>query len=172
MRISIHNAQRRFRLDTAALKRLTLALAGLAQAFSRNSGRRATSGRASPTGAVPWQEVTVHLLNDAASAEVNAAILAHEGATDVITQRYEPLPGEPDGLIGELFVNVEWAARVASRRAGWSADRELALYLAHGCDHLTGADDHTPAERARMRRRELAWLKRLPLTPLFQTGNL
>ena len=28
----------------------------------------------------------------------------------------------------------------AAPRAGWSADRELALYLAHGFDHLTGAD--------------------------------
>jgi len=158
MRISIHNAQRRFTLDTAALKRLTLALAGLARARLPNEPA--------------WQEVTIHLLDDAGIAPVNTAIMAHGGSTDAITQRYEPVPGEPDGLVGELFVNVERAARAAPRRAAWSADRELALYLAHGFDHLTGADDHTPAERARMRRRELAWLKRLPLTPLFQTGKL
>ncbi len=161
MRIILHNAQRRFKLDAAALKRLAQALAGLAQARLR--------------GEPAWQEVTVYLLDDAGIAPVNAAIMAHEGATDVITQRYEPVPGEPDGLLGELFVNVERAARAAraaSRRALWSVDRELALYLAHGFDHLTGADDRTPAERARMRRRELAWLKRLPLTPLFQTGKL
>ena len=158
MRISIHNAQRRFKLDTAALKRLAAAFAKLAQARQ--------------PGEPPWREVTIHLLDDAGIAPVNAAIMAHDGPTDVITQRYEPCPGEPDGLIGELFVNVERAARVAPRRAGWSSDRELALYLAHGCDHLTGADDGTPAERTLMRRRELAWLRRLPLTPLFQTSNL
>ena len=158
MRIFIHNAQRRFKLDAAALKRLAAALAGLAQ--TRLPGEPA------------WREVTIHLLDDAGIAPVNAAIMAHDGATDVITQRYEPCPGEPDGLIGELFVNVERAVRVAPRRAGWSADRELALYLAHGCDHLTGADDGTPAERILMRRRELTWLRRLPLTPLFQTSNL
>ncbi len=169
MRIAIQNAQRRFKLDTAALKRLALALAELAQTHGERW--RATSGRASP-GEPPWREVTIHLLNDAGIAQVNAAILAHEGATDVITQRYEPIPGEPGGLTGELFVSVEHAARTAPRRAGWSVDRELALYLAHGFDHLTGADDRTPSERARMRRRELAWLRRLPLTPLFQTGNM
>jgi len=158
MRISIHNAQRRFKFDTAALKRLAVALAEFAQMRTPNGP--------------PWREVAIHLLDDAGIAPVNAAIMAHDGATDVITQRYEPCPGEPDGLIGELFVNVERAARVAPRRAGWSADRELALYLAHGCDHLTGADDDTPDERALMRRRELAWLRRLPLTPLFQTSNL
>ena len=158
MRIILHNAQRRFKLDTAALKRLALALAGLAQA--RLPGEPA------------WREVTVHLLDDAGIAPVNAAIMAHEGAADVVTQRYDTIPGEPDGLTGELFVNVERAVCAAPRRADWSADRELALYLAHGFDHLTGADDRTPAERTRMRRRELAWLKRLPLTPLIQTGKL
>ena len=157
MNVTLHNAQRRFRLDAAALRRLALALGALAQA------RR--------PGEPPWRDVTVHLLDDAGIAPVNAAIMAHDGPTDVITQRYEPCPGEPDGLIGELFVNVARAA-AAPRRAGWTRDRELALYLAHGFDHLTGADDGTPAERARMRRRELAWLKRLALTPLFQTGKL
>jgi rRNA maturation RNase YbeY len=158
MRLLLNNAQRRYTLDTAALKRLALALAGFAQARVP----------AEPE----WQEVTIHLLDDAGIAPVNAAIMAHEGATDVITQRYDTLPGEPDGLTGELFVNVQRAVSAAPRRAGWSADQELALYLAHGCDHLTGADDRAPAERARMRRRELAWLKRLPLTPLFQTGKI
>jgi rRNA maturation RNase YbeY len=124
------------------------------------------------TGEAPWREVTVHLLDDAGIAPVNRAIMGHEGATDVITQRYEPVPGEPPGLIGELFVNVACARRAAPRRAGWSADRELALYFAHGCDHLTGADDCTSRGRALMRRRELAWLRRLSLTPLFRSGKL
>lgn len=152
MKIVIHNDQRLFKLDTFALKHVASALSESAQTFAMN-------GR--------WQEVTLHLLDDAGIAPINKAIMAHEGATDVITQRYEPLPGEPDGLIGELFVNVERAFRFAPRRTGWSVDRELALYLAHGFDHLAGADDRTPPERARMRRRELTWLKRLALTPLF-----
>jgi rRNA maturation RNase YbeY len=158
MKLTVHQAQRRFRVNTAAVRRLALALA--------EQARRRMPGEP------PWRDVTLHLLDDAGIAEVNAAILSHEGATDVITQRYEPIPGEPDGLVGELFVNVERAAQIGARRAGWSADRELALYVAHGCDHLTGADDGTPAERAAMRRRELAWLRRLALTPHAQTSTL
>jgi len=169
MRISIHNAQRRFKLDTVALKRLAAALAELAQ--TQCGRRHAASGRGSPS-ADPWREVTVHLLDDAGIAPVNAAIMAHGGSTDVITQRYDPIPGEPGGLTGELFVNVERAARAVRRRGTWSDDRELALYLAHGFDHLTGADDGTQAGRSRMRRRELGWLKLVALTPLFQTGKL
>jgi ssRNA-specific RNase YbeY (16S rRNA maturation enzyme) len=55
-----------------------------------------------------------------------------------------------------VFVNAE-RARAEGLRRGGVAD-ELALYIAHGCDHLAGASDRTPAGRARMRRREQAWL--------------
>ena len=158
MRISIHNAQRRFKIDAVALRRLAVALAELA--------------RARQFSETPWREMTVYLLDDAGIVPINQAVMRHDGATDVVTQRYEPLPGEPPGLIGEIFVNVERACRAAPRRRGWSADRELALYLAHGIDHLTGADDRAPAGRARMRRRELAWLRKLSLTPLFRTDNI
>ena len=158
MRVSVCNRQRGCSVNVAAVKRLVRGLVELASARSPEEA--------------PWREVTIHLLDDAGIAPVNLAIMGHEGATDVITQRYEPVPGEPDGLIGELFVNVQYACNAATRRAGWSADREVALYLAHGCDHLSGADDHESRERAAMRRRELAWLKRLPLTPLFQSDIL
>lgn len=109
--------------------------------------------------ATPWHEVTIHLVHDAMSAEVNAAILGHEGPTDVITQRYEPFPGEPEGLIGELYVNLDEAARASERLGTTTFEEETVLYIAHGCDHLTDADDATPAERAAMRRRDLRWMR-------------
>ena len=108
---------------------------------------------------IPWREVTVHLLHDTLSARANAAILGHEGPTDVITQRYESLPGEPPGLVGELFVNVDEAARASARLGTTTLEEEVVLYIAHGCDHLTGADDATPAERRAMRRRDLRWMR-------------
>ncbi len=154
MTLTFLNVQRRYRLDTAALRRLALSLAARAQASALERE--------------PWREVAVHLLDDASIAPVNATVLGHTGATDVITQRYQACPGEPAGLVGELFVNVERAVRAAARRPGWSPDRELALYLAHGLDHLAGADDQTPAARARMRRRELRWLRLTPAAALFR----
>lgn len=158
MRVSVSNRQRVCAIDVPAVKRLVRCFAEMAQARMPEE--------------VLWREVTVHLLDDVGIAPVNLAVMGHDGATDVITQRYDSIPGEPDGLIGELFVNVQYAREKASRRAGWSADREFALYLAHGCDHLSGADDLEPRERAAMRRRELAWLRRIPLTPLFQSDIL
>lgn len=107
----------------------------------------------------PFHEVTVVLQNDAQSDEAHRAIMNVEGATDVITQGYEAIPPEPEGVYGELYVNCDQALRVAPKRKGWSATKELLLYVAHGMDHLSGADDHLPEDYARMRRRELKWLK-------------
>ena len=110
---------------------------------------------------VPFRAVTVILQDDAFSAEVHEAINGAAGATDVITQRYDAMPGESEGVYGELYVNVDQALRVAPKRRNWSPAKELLLYVAHGMDHLSGADDLNPLDYDRMRRRELGWLKEL-----------
>ena len=110
---------------------------------------------------VPFRAVTVILQDDAFSAEVHEAINGAAGATDVITQRYDTMPGEAEGVYGELYVNVDQALRVAPKRRNWSPAKELLLYVAHGIDHLSGADDLNPRDYDRMRRRELSWLKEL-----------
>lgn len=140
MRLVIVNRQRQVRVQPANLRRVARGLARLASADHR------------------WREVTLLLVDDEGSAQANHAVLGHAGPTDVITQRYEPLPGEQAGLVGEIIVNVQRAAAAAPHRRGWNASRELALYVAHGCDHLNGEDDSTPGGRRRMRRRELRWL--------------
>jgi len=120
--------------------------------FAARSGRRV---------GVAFREVAVILQNDAFSAETHRAINGAEGPTDVTTQRYDAMPGEAPGVYGELYVNVDHARRAAPRRRGWSIARELLLYIAHGMDHLSGADDLSSADYARMRRRELGWIAAL-----------
>ena len=110
---------------------------------------------------VPFRAVTVILQDDAFSEEVHRAINGAEGATDVVTQRYDAMPGEAPGVYGELYVNCDQALRVAPRRRGWCPAKELLLYVAHGMDHLSGADDLEPSDYARMRRRELHWLAQI-----------
>ena len=107
---------------------------------------------------VPFRAVTVILQDDAFSAEVHEAINGAKGPTDVITQRYDAIPGESEGIYGELYVNTDQALRVAPKRRGWSPAKELLLYVAHGMDHLSGADDSKPKDYDRMRRRELGWM--------------
>lgn len=121
-----------------------------ARFFAERSRRRAGG---------TWHEVTVHLVRDAESDAMHRAIMGIAGATDVITQAYDAIPPEEPGLLGELFVNVDQALRAAPKRHGWCPAKELLLYIAHGMDHLSGADDHSSADYARMRRRELAWIR-------------
>ena len=99
-------------------------------------------------------------MDDAGMAEANGALLGHEGPTDVITVRYHAIPGQNEsGDIGELYINVDRAVQAAHAAGRWAPGRELALYIAHGCDHLAGQDDATPKQQSRMRRRELRWLR-------------
>ena len=119
------------------------------------------ASRSSERVGIPFREVSVVLQDDAASDEAHRAVMGVEGATDVITQGFHAMPGEEPGIYGELYVNCERALSAAPRRRGWSPAKELLLYVAHGMDHLSGADDRSPSDYARMRRRELRWLREL-----------
>lgn len=143
----------RIQIDGKLLRSLGLAKADLKAAaafFATKSCARI---------GVPFRAVTVILQDDAFSAEVHEAINGAKGPTDVITQRYDAMPGEREGVYGELYVNVDQALRVAPKRRGWSPAKELLLYVAHGMDHLSGADDLKPRDYDRMRRRELEWIR-------------
>lgn len=68
---------------------------------------------------------------------------------------------EPDrGPDAELYVSVDMAQRVAAER-GAALDRELILYVVHGCLHLCGHDDHDDEDRAAMRAAEKRVMQRL-----------
>ena len=121
------------------------------------------AARSSARIGVPFRAVTVILQDDTFSAEVHEAINGAKGPTDVITQRYDAMPGEAEGVYGELYINADQALRVAPKRRGWSSAKELLLYVAHGMDHLSGADDLKPRDYDKMRRRELGWLRGLSL---------
>ena len=107
---------------------------------------------------IPFREVTVVLQDDESSAEVHLAVNGAEGPTDAITQGYDPMPGEEPGVYGEVYVNCDRALSAAPKRRNWSPAKELLLYIAHGIDHLSGADDFSPCDYSRMRRRELSWI--------------
>jgi probable rRNA maturation factor len=103
-------------------------------------------------------DVSLVLATDARMASVNERYLHHRGPTDVITFPYSE-PGETP-LVCEILVSVETAARVAGER-GHALPSEVALYVVHGLLHACGFDDHAPADRRRMRRREAKHLKAL-----------
>ena len=139
VKIHLLNRQRSLPVRPAALRRLIRTLAS----------------RAFPAEP-PCGELTVVLTDDAAMPAYKAGCFGVRAQTDVVTQAYAAVPGVC-AATAELIVNAERAREEGRRRAGGPA-RELALYLAHGLDHLAGRDDDTPARRRAMRRRETAWL--------------
>jgi probable rRNA maturation factor len=105
-----------------------------------------------------WGTISLVLTDNDQIRRLNGLYFNRHQPTDVISFRYHPLPDEVNLADGEIIINVERAIEVGPRWGG--VNRELALYLAHGCDHLTGAGDASDTERYCMRRRELRWLRR------------
>lgn len=112
---------------------------------------------------IAFARVTVVLTRDAGMRVLKQAHFGEDVVTDVISLDYAPLPGEGVGdSQADVYINVQQACRAAAlyqRRPAGAVARELALYLAHGIDHLRGGDDATPRGRASMRRRDLRWVK-------------
>lgn len=103
-----------------------------------------------------WDEITVVIVDNQQSHEINRMHLMHDYPTDVITYTLPPMPGEKS-FTGEIIVNADYAAEHKGRK--FHFEKEVALYIAHGFDHLSGANDIESADRNKMRRRELRWLK-------------
>ena len=145
MDIEIANRQTCVQIRIPSLRRL---VAGLLQEVQRTMKGS------------EWRSLSILLTDDSGIADVNRRYFLKCEPTDVISFRYVA-PGAAAAFDGELVVNAQCAASEGRRRGG--LERELALYIAHGCNHLTGENDDTPRRRARMRRRELRWLSRSPV---------
>lgn len=142
MKLSIANMQKAHRVNISALKRL---FAQMAQNLCNM------------TPGTRWSALSLVLTDNSGIRRIKNDYMHIAEVTDVIAFRYDPLPGETGSAWGDIFVNVERAVEYGQLYGGSS--RELALYVAHGCDHLAGEVDDSSAGYVRMRRRELRWLK-------------
>jgi probable rRNA maturation factor len=122
-RIIIRNAQRKLRVDAAALS----AFADAALCVCR-----ATEAPAMHV-LDDFEEITVALVSDRRISELHKRFMNIAGATDVLTFDH-----------GEIVVSVETAERNAKEYQS-STEAEIRLYIVHGMLHLIGFDDTTPA---------------------------
>lgn len=134
MNIQIENRQKKLPIDLPKLKRLTNSLASLAK--------------------VSLGEVTLIIVDDDGCAPINETAVGHSGPTDVITLFYPAIPGDVTGDTSEIILNAECALQ---QKPEAPLD-ELAFYLAHAFNHLSGHNDDTPSKRTAMHRRERRWL--------------
>ena len=121
----------------------------------------------------PHDTLDIVLVDSPTISEINETFLHHQGSTDVITFDYRDettLPQEENPVSGEIFVCLE-VANDAAARHGTTFSEEVVLYCAHGMLHLAGLDDHSAADRAKMRSAEArvmaALRQRFVLTDLF-----
>ncbi len=147
MKTSILNQQKNLPVQIQKLKRLSDWLGGKLEGV---------------TAPARWSEVCIVLVDDEGITRTNREYFGKNRPTDVISFRYDPVPGENAAWSGDLMVNVDRAVQAGPEHKG--IDYELALYIAHGFDHLSGAEDDTDATRKKMRATETAWLR--------EAGNL
>ncbi len=143
MNILVSNRQKISRPNLPSIRRL--------MSFFMDQARRRDTRQARA-------DLSLVLMDDAGMMLINRLYLDRADVTDVISFSWPPGSGRAGRCAGEVFVNVQRA--VAEGRKRWSAQRELALYMAHGCDHVSGESDRLKKGRLRMRRRELRWLKK------------
>ncbi len=110
-----------------------------------------------------WTELSLVFMDDQIR-DLNREWFKKDTVTDVISFAY---PAEAS--TGEVIVNVQQAFEEGQLRT--SPDHELALYIAHGCHHLMGAEDDTPERKKSMLDLEQKWVEesmmRLTCGPFF-----
>lgn len=107
-------------------------------------------------------DLTLHLVNARAMAELNQMHLGHEGPTDVITLDYAAKEAQlsANSVAGEIFVCTDVVVEQA-RMFGVTWEEELARYIIHGILHLCGHDDRRAKQRSAMKREETRLLREL-----------
>lgn len=113
--------------------------------------------------AIDWRELSIVCCDDRIR-DLNRQWFGKASVTDVISFAYTD--GE---ACGEIIVNLQQAVEEGKLRE--SPDHELALYIAHGCHHLMGAEDDTPGRKRAMLDLESDWIREAHslaiLHPLF-----
>ena len=105
-------------------------------------------------------KVTLAFVDNAHIHRLNKQFLDHDEPTDVLTFPYTE-PGAKK-LEGEVVIGYGVATEYAADR-GHDVGLELRLYVVHGCLHLCGYDDTTPAASKEMRAMEREYLRALGL---------
>lgn len=90
--------------------------------------------------------LSIVMVNDDRSRQINRSYLNHDYATDVLAFLYDD---EEDAVWGEMIINVEKAAE-QSEEYGVSFENELARLMIHGLLHLIGFDDIEHEAQKRM----------------------
>ncbi|MEA5457754.1 rRNA maturation RNase YbeY [Arcicella sp. LKC2W] len=86
--------------------------------------------------------------------KINVEYLEHDTYTDIITFDNSE---DDDVIEGDIFVSIE-RVKENSQTLNTVFEDELKRVIVHGLLHLCGYDDHTPEDKAEMRRLESEYI--------------
>jgi probable rRNA maturation factor len=94
-------------------------------------------------------EINLLIVGGRAGRRFNREFRGLDYATNVLSFRYEPLPGERSALLGELVICAPVVAREAAEQGKRPLDHYAHLTV-HGVLHLLGYDHETERDAGRM----------------------
>ena len=98
---------------------------------------------------LPSGIINLALVDDAQSQRLNREYSGNDYPTDVLSFNYLETGEAIEGVIGEIAISLETAARQADE-AGIKLDEEVALLCLHGVLHIGGYDHGDVAGREQM----------------------
>ena len=109
---------------------------------------------------VPLNELTVIFCSDPYLRKINKKFLQHDYNTDVITF---PLSENGEPVVGEIYVSPV-RVRENARIYKSPYHTEMHRVVIHGALHLCGYLDHTPRQKALIRKKEDQYLEMIGST--------
>ena len=97
----------------------------------------------------PWRELNILIVDAATGRRYNNEFRGRDYATNVLSFPYEPAPGEPVGLLGDLVICAPVVAREALEQ-GKSTRDHFAHLTIHGVLHLLGHDHENDSDAEKM----------------------
>lgn len=105
-------------------------------------------------------EVTVRVVDENESAELNKTYRHKQGPTNVLSFPFEKPAQVETPLLGDLVICAPVVAREADQQAK-TTEAHWAHMIIHGCLHLLGYDHETPEQATEMEAREVSILQAL-----------
>ena len=100
-------------------------------------------------------EINFIFCSDDYLLSLNQQYLDHNYFTDILTFDYRDTSNQP--LTGDIYISIDRVIENA-RQHDMTFDNELQRVMIHGILHMLGYNDHTPEEKASMRKKEDACL--------------
>jgi len=101
-------------------------------------------------------EITVSFVSDLQIAKLNSKYLKFNNPTDVLAFNLA-FDFKKNDILADIIVSAETAMR-NSKIYKTTPSYELNLYSVHGVLHILGYDDHSPAKRMLMRKKEASYV--------------